>query len=173
MRLYLEPIFAYNEFEQELQYLELSTLIVDDKGETIRHNTLTFPPMFGIDQTLLTWIGRNEKVVGETNQQEELKNEFKEINEIITQDTLVLSWNDIFMQLEDIHSPKRISVYHVTGKKTNLEITYSNITGMNLNSRKSMDRLLATKLVYEHYRDTQHSLTDEAINVTISEDIEL
>lgn len=172
MRLYIEPMFAYNEFEQELQYIGLSTLLQDNEGTILYENHLDFPAKFGVDTTYLGWIKKYGKVVGSNESETKVKEELDRVNEMIDENTLILTWNNIYKELGYLKSNRRVVVMQAVGEGKSLMEKYKEVTNEPLNDTSTKARLYATKIVYEQPSETPLTEDNEKdLTVEVSEDI--
>lgn len=168
--IFIQPTYAYNELEREMQLLQLSYLIRDLDKNTIVREDLSFPPVFGVDESLLLWLGIREKVKFGSNWKQEINRVVDMINSEYSK-SKVISWYNELESLPKIQSQDFFFVHNKVNK--NMRKAVKEILGEELITNNANEKLDFMIRIYDtiNYQKDNITFSTEELKSNISTDV--
>lgn len=163
--VFIQPTYAYNELEREIQALQFSYLIRDEGKNEVKREDLTFPPVMGVDTSLLLWLGIRDKMGYRSNFKTEVQRAINMINSEYS-NCKVISWYNELEPLPEIRCEEKIDIYSTLRK--NMKKAYKELLGKELESNFAQHKLNVMVEVYDKINEPkeQQPLTEVKPNIT-------
>lgn len=153
MILFIEIMDAYNEFDQEMQILQLAIELVDE-NKTVYTSSHIFSYQFGIENTLLKWSGmQRDFKMGVSNWKEVLSSEIAHLNSLIEPDCKLIQWGDFGHYFSELKTNNRLNLKNAFKDKKSLENLYYETSGLKIPDRRAETRLSIIKQIYNGISD--------------------
>lgn len=162
-KVFIQPTYAYNIYERELQVIELSYLVRSNEGNIIKREDLKFQPILGVDDTLLRWLEIEEKKGYGNIAKEEVKRVIEELNTTYFNCELI-SWYDELTPLPKIENTKELYVYNIL--RTNMRTACKDILGKEVEGHKADYKLDLLIEIYDKAIKEERPLSQFPSDIT-------